>query len=76
MDNNSSNKISLYGEVASIYEKDGSHFIKLLYNSGLIDLALKDAKNIYLGDKIIVHSDLTIVNILTQPEENNKIKDQ
>jgi hypothetical protein len=72
MDNNSSNITSFYGEVAGIYEKDGNHFIKLHYNSGFIDIALKDVENIYLGDKIIVHSDLTIKKIITQPEENKQ----
>ena len=73
MNNNPSNKISLCGEVAGIYEKNGNHFIKLLYSSGIIDLALKDVEDIYLGDKIIAHSDLRIEKIITQPEENNKI---
>ncbi len=72
MDNNPSNIISLYGEVAGIYEKSGNCFIKLLYNSGIIDIALKDVENIYLGDKIIVHSDLTIKKIITQPEESKQ----
>ena len=62
--------ICLYGEVAGIYEKGGTSFIKLHYESGFVDLALSDVSDIYLGDKIIIHSDLTIKKILTQPEEN------
>ena len=69
MDNRSSNTISFYGEVAGIYEKDENYFIKLHYNAGFIDIVINDVKNIYLGDKIIVHSDLTIKKIITQPEE-------
>ena len=76
MDNNPSNKISLYGEVVGFYEKDRNHFIILFYNSRFFDIALKDVRDIYLGDKIIVHSDLTIEKIVTQVEQNNKIKDQ
>jgi hypothetical protein len=72
MDNQSSDTISFYGEVAGIYEKDGNNFIKLHYNSGFIDIVMNDVKNIYLGDKIIVHSDLTIKKIITQPEENKQ----
>ncbi len=72
MNNNPSNKIALHGEVAGIYEKNGNHFIKLLYNSDIIDIAMKDVENIYLGDKIIVHSDLTIKKIITQPEGNKQ----
>lgn len=70
MDNYPSNITSFCGEVAMIYEKDGNHFIMLHYNSGFIDIVMKDVENIYLGDKIIVHSDLTIKKIIPQPEEN------
>ncbi|MCZ6701723.1 MAG: hypothetical protein O6940_01640 [Ignavibacteria bacterium] len=72
MDNNSLNITSFYGEVAGIYEKDGNHFILLHYNSGFIDIELKDVENIYLGDKIIVHSNLIIKNIITQWKENKQ----
>ena len=70
MDNYPSNITSFCGEVAMIYEKDGNHFIMLHYNSGFIDIVMKDVENIYLGDKIIVHSDLMIKKIIPQPEEN------
>lgn len=64
--------ISFYGKVAGIYEKEGASFVKIHYDSGFVDLELNDVTDIYLGDKIIVHSDLTIKKILPQPEENKK----
>ena len=72
MHNNPSNMISLSGEVVGFYEKNGNQSIILFCNSCFRNIALKDVSDIYLGDKIIVNSDLSIKKINTQTRENNQ----
>lgn len=65
-----SNIINLTGEIVSIYEKEGKRLVKLKYNQGFVDVSFQDIKNVYLGDKVIIDSNLTIKKI--SPLEEKK----
>ena len=70
VEENHSNIIGLRGEIVGIYEKEEKRFAKILYEEGFVDISLNDIQDVYLGDKVIVHSDLTIKKIDPQTEEN------
>ena len=72
-ENNHSNFISLYGEIVSIYEKAGKRIAKVHYENGFVDITLQTDKSLYLGDRVIIDSDMTIKKINNKSEqENNK----
>ena len=67
-----SNFISLVGEIISVYENQGKRFVKIRYDQGYVDLSLKEAQDIYLGDKVTVDSDLTIKKKNLEKKNNLK----
>lgn len=68
--NDQPNKISFFGEVVSIYEQDGKSFAKIHYDPGYVDVTLQGSHEIFLGDKVVVDSNLQIKKILVQPDDN------
>ena len=70
---NHSNFISLIGEIVGVYENQGERFVKIRYDSGVVDLSLQEVQDVYLGDKVTVDSDLTIKKMSPQTEENKTI---
>ena len=72
MHNNPPNMITLSGEVVGFFEKDGNHSVILFCNSCFRNIALKDVRDIYLGDKIIVNPDSSIKKVKTQTGENKR----
>lgn len=70
-ENNHSNIISLTGEIVGIYEKEGNRFVKVHYDHGFVDVALQEDKDVYLGDKVIIDSDLKIKKITPKSVEGN-----
>jgi len=70
-ENNHSNIISLTGEIIGIYDKKGNRFVKVHYDHGFVDVALQEDKDVYLGDKVIIDSDLTIKKITSKSVEGN-----
>jgi hypothetical protein len=65
--------ISLSGEIVGIYEKEGNRFAKIHYDHGFVDVTLQEDKDdVYLGDKVIIDSDMTINKITHKSEESNK----
>jgi len=70
---NHSNIISLVGEIVGVYENQGERFAKIRYDPGYVDIALQEVQDVYLGDKVIVDSDLKIKKISPQTEENKTI---
>ncbi len=70
-ENNHSNIISLTGEIVGIYDKEGNRFVKVHYDHGFVDVALQEDKDVYLGDKVIIDSDLTIKKITPKSVEGN-----
>ena len=63
------NMISLTGEIVSIYEKEGNRFAKVHFENGFVDITLQEEKELYLGDKVIIDSNLTISTISHKSEE-------
>jgi len=70
-ENNYSNIISLKGEIVSIYERNGNRIAKVHFENGFVDVTLQEEKELYLGDKVIIDSNLTITKISNKSEEEN-----
>ncbi len=70
-ENKHSNRITLTGEIVSIYEKERNRFAKIHYEHGFVDVKLQEYKDVYLGDKVIIDSDLTIKKITPKSTEGN-----
>ena len=70
-ENKHSNMISLTGEIVSIYEKEGNRFAKVHYENGFVDVTIQYDKDIYLGDKVLIDSSLTIKKITHKSKEEN-----
>jgi hypothetical protein len=65
--------ISLSGEIVGIYEKEGNRFAKIHYDHGFVDVTLQENKDdVYLGDKVIIDSDLKIKKITQKSVDSNK----
>lgn len=70
VENDQPNNVSLFGEVVSIYEQDGKSFAKIHYDPGYVDVTLPEPNEIFLGDKVVIDSNLQIKKILVQPDDN------
>jgi hypothetical protein len=70
-ENKYTNMISLTGEIVSIYEKEGNRFAKVHFKNGFVDVTLQEEKELYLGDKVIIDSNLTITRVTHKSEEEN-----
>ncbi len=63
-DGNKLNILELKAEIVEIYEKDGKRLVKLLHNSGIIDIETDKIKELHLGDKVILRSVLKTDEII------------
>jgi len=70
-ENEHSNMITLNGEIVSIYEKEGTRFAKVHFEHGFVDITLNENKDVYLGDKVSINSDLKIKKITPNSIEDN-----
>jgi len=62
-DFNTSNIISLLGEIVSLYEKDGIQYAKIHYDSGFVDVIFQELQDVFLNDRVVVNSKLDVQNI-------------
>jgi len=70
-DFNTSNIISLLGEVVSLYEKDGIQYAKIHYDSGFVDVVFQELQDVFLNDRVVVNSKLDVQSI--SPQINNSL---
>ena len=70
-DSNTSNIISLLGEIVSLYEKDGIQYAKIHYDSGFVDVIFQELQDVFLNDRVVVNSKLDVQNI--SPIINNSL---
>lgn len=70
-DFNTSNIISLLGEIVSLYEKDGIQYAKIHYDSGFVDVIFQELQDVFLNDRVVVNSKLDVQNI--SPIINNSL---
>ena len=70
-DINTTNIISLLGEIVSLYEKDGIQYAKLHYDSGFVDVIFQELQDVFLNDRVVVNSKLDVQNI--SPIINNSL---
>ena len=70
-DFNTSNIISLLGEVVSLYEKDGIQYAKIHYDSGFVDVIFQELQDVFLNDRVVVNSKLDVQSI--SPQINNSL---
>lgn len=73
-DKNDSNKISLLGEVVSIYETEGLQYAKIHYDSGFVDIIFQEMQDVFLNDRVVINSKLEVEDIASQPESERPIK--
>lgn len=71
VDFNTSNIISLVGEVVSLYEKDGIQYAKIHYDSGFVDVKFQELQDVFLNDRVVVNSKLDVQSI--SPLINNSL---
>jgi hypothetical protein len=70
-DFNTTNIISLLGEIVSLYEKDGIQYAKIHYDSGFVDVIFQELQDVFLNDRVVVNSKLDVQNI--SPIINNSL---
>ena len=70
-DFDTSNTISLVGEVVSLYEKDGIQYAKIHYDSGFVDVKFQELQDVFLNDRVVVNSKLDVQSI--SPLINNSL---
>ena len=71
-DQNKSNTISLFGEIVSIYEKDGIQYAKIHYDPGFVDVVFKEVQDAFLNDRVVINSRLDVESIT--PQMNNDFR--
>ena len=69
-DNNDSNTLILLGEIVSIYEKDGIQYAKIHYDPGFVDIIFQEIQDVFLNDRVIVHSKFDVQNVSTKIENS------
>ena len=70
---NDSNMINLYGEIVSIYEKDGIQYAKIHYDPGYVDIKFQEIQDVFLNDKVVINSSLMVESISTQVDNNSSL---
>ena len=70
---NDSNMINLYGEIVSIYEKDGIQYAKIHYDPGYVDIKFQEMQDVFLNDKVVINSSLMVESISTQVDNNSSL---
>jgi hypothetical protein len=68
---NEANTICLLGEIVSIYEKDGIQYAKIHYDPGYVDLIFQEVQDVFLNDRVVVHSSLEVESISTNIENDH-----
>lgn len=68
---NEANTICLLGEIVSIYEKDGIQYAKIHYDPGYVDLIFQEVQDVFLNDRVVVHSSFEVESISTNIENDH-----
>jgi len=60
-----SQEVSLKGEIAEVYQRDKQSFVKVSLDPCLVELTLKTAQDLQLGDAVVLEAKLLISGLKT-----------